>query len=546
MEAINAVMNGNATVGAYIAVGLIAYIALSVLTGLIFGFRRGFSKTLLRLVTIIAAAVVSLVAVIWLAQYVDLMFQGKTVEDLIILVWPEYETAADPALHDFIAAFDSVTAERVAMALLTIVALPIIFVVVFYVAKFLTLIIYGIFAGILGMMSKKKGFFSTLFGGLVGAVQGVLIAAVVLLPTAGFLGVADELRTGLTSEDKPEESVVLVEGFYEEYLDDVIKSEPIVWLRQFGGDMLFEKMTTVTVAEETVDMREETKSIAEIVVDSLPLIDEDLNWKHLEPHHKAALYAILADVDGNEYNASIIAGVLRGVCSAIGSKSIPLELEEPFNDFAIQLINVFATTDKDIVAEDLTTLLNIYFILGDADVLAAFDSESGAEMDVKELLIAQDDEGDTVIDNVIIELNLNPRTVPIVTSLTKFSLQLMLDAFPAEEALPEDVDIEVVYDSVKDGVNSLLPDVNNPDLSHTEKVENVAASLDETLKDNNIALDEEIVDYIAEEIITQFEGKDALTDEDINNALLAFYGAYADSLATGTTPPIDGVEGTEG
>ena len=530
MEAINAVINGNATVGAYIAVGLIAYIAISVLSGLLFGFKRGFSKTILRLVTIIAAAIASFVAVIWLAQYVDTLFQGKTLEDLIILVWPEYETAADPALHDFIAAFDSVTAERVAMALLTIVALPPIFVVVFYVAKFLTLIIYGIFAGILGMMSKKKGFFSTIFGGLIGAVQGVLIAAVVLLPTAGFLGVADDLRVGLTSEDKPEESVVLVEGFYEEYLDDVIKSEPIVWLRQFGGDMLFEKMTTVTVAEETVDMREETKSIAEIVVDSLPLIDEDLNWKNLEPHHKDALRAILADVDENEYNASIIAGVLRGVCSAIGSESIPLELDEPFNDFAIQLVNVFATTNEEIVAEDLATLLEIYFILGDSDVLAAFDAELGAELDVKELLIAEDEKGDTVIDNVISELNDNPRTVPIVTSLTKFSLQLMLDSFPAEETLPEDVDIEVVYDSVKDGVNSLLPDVNNPDLSHTEKVENVAASLDETLKDNNIALDEEIVDYIAEEIITQFAGKDELTDEDINNALLAFYGAYAESI----------------
>ena len=163
-------------------------------------------------------------------------------------------------------------------------------------------------------------------------------------------------------------------------------------------------------------------------------------------------------------------------------------------------------------------------------MLAAFDAELGAELDVKDLLIAEDDEGDTVIDNVISELNDNPRTVPIVTSLTKFSLQLMLDSFPAEETLPEDVDIEVVYDSVKDGVNSLLPDVNNPDLSHTEKVENVAASLDETLKDNNIALDEEIVDYIAEEIITQFAGKDELTDEDINNALLAFYGAYAESI----------------
>lgn len=538
MEAVNAVLNGNATIGSYIAVGLLAYIAISVLSGLIYGFKRGFSKTVIRLVTIAAAAVVSFVAVIWLAEYIDLFFHGRTLEELITLVWPDYETAADPALHDFIAAFDTETAERVVMALLTIIALPLLFVIVFYIAKFLSLIIYGIFAGILGLMSKEKGFFSTIFGGIIGAAQGVLIAAVVLLPTAGFLGVAEDMRAGLVTGDKPEESVALVESFYEEYLDDVIASEPIVLLRQFGGDMLFERMTTVMVADETVDMREETKSIAEIVVDSLPLVDEDLNWKHLDPHHQDALRAILADVEENKYNASIIAGVLRGVCSAIASESIPLELEEPFNDFAIQLVSVFATTNKDIVAEDLGTLLEIYFILGDADILAAFDTESGGGADPKEMLIVKDDAGNTVIDNVITELNTNPRTVPIVTSLTKFSLQLMIDSFPAvkdevgEDVIPEDVDIEVVYDNVKEGVNELLPDVNNPDLSKVEKVENVSSALDSTLKENNIALEEDVLDYIAEEIITRFEGKEELTDEDINNALLAFYGAYADSLNT--------------
>ena len=543
MTLINSVLGGTATIGGYIAFGLLVYAAISVILGLFFGFSRGFSKTLLRLITIVAAAVVSFLAVIWIAEFVDEFFRGKTLEELLAVVWPNFEAEADPALKDFINAFDPETVERIVMAILSLIAIPIIFVLVFYIVKFLTLIVYGIFAGILGLMSKEKGFFSTIFGGILGAVQGLLIAAVVLLPTAGFLGVAEDMRADLTSADKPEESVVIVEEFYETYLDELIASEPVMILRQFGGDMIFEKMTSVKVADEEVDMREEAKSIAEILVDSLPLVDEDLNWKHLEPHHQNALRAILADVDANPYNASIIAGMLRGVCSAIGSESIPLELEEPFNQFAIQLVNVFANTDKTIVAEDLTTLLEIYFILGDADVLAAFDSESGSELDPKDLLIEKDEEGNTVIDNVITELNTNPRTVPIVTSLTKFSLQLMLDAFPATEALPEDVDIEVVYDNVKTGVNELLTEVNNPDATPEEKTESVASSLDETLKENNIALEEEVVNNIAAEIVKNFEGKEELTDEDINNALLAFYGAYADSIASGEMPPIEGIEG---
>ena len=105
------------------------------------------------------------------------------------------------------------------------------------------------------------------------------------------------------------------------------------------------------------------------------------------------------------------------------------------------------------------------------------------------------------------------------------------------------MDIEVVYDNVKTGVNELLTEVNNPDATPEEKTESVASSLDETLKENNIALEEEVVNNIAAEIVKNFEGKEELTDEDINNALLAFYGAYADSIASGEMPPIEGIEG---
>ena len=45
------------TIGSYISLGILGFVALSALCALVFGFKRGFSKSLLRLITVAIAAV---------------------------------------------------------------------------------------------------------------------------------------------------------------------------------------------------------------------------------------------------------------------------------------------------------------------------------------------------------------------------------------------------------------------------------------------------------------------------------------------------------
>lgn len=531
----NAIFSGTATIGTYTALGIFAFIVISAISGLIFGLSRGFAKTLLRLITIAASAVASFALIIWVFDFVDGWFAGKTMTEVITGIWPDYTTVADEGVQKLISSFDAETAERVLMLVASLVVAPAVFVGVFYLLKALTIIVYGIFAGILGFMKKEKNVVSTLLGGVVGMAQGVLIAAVAMLPTAGFLGLVADLREPLTSADKPEETVAVVEEFYTAYLDDVINSQTVKLLRTCGGDLVFGWMSNVDVRDTTVDMREEAKSLAEIFVDGMPLAGE-FDWKHPSPAQKEALRAILSDVNADPYTASIVAGLLRGVSVAVCTEAFPIELEEPFHGFAMQFISTFTTSDKTNIATDLGTFLEVYFVLAEADVLLAFDTTAQSNLDPTDLLIATDENGNTVITNVINLLNDNPRTRPIVTALTKFSLQLMMDNFPATDALPEEVDIEEVYEDVKTSVSDLLTTVNNNDITPEEKKAEVVSSLDTTLKENNIALDEEIVDSIADHVIENFEGVEALSDEDINKALLQFYDAYASSQSSGEPP----------
>ncbi len=528
-------------IGSYISLGIYGFVLVSVLLGMLFGLKRGLFRTLVRIITIIAAALVTLLLILWIFNSIDGWFAGKTLPDLIRSVWAEYDTALDQGTRSLIESFDAVTAERIIMTVFALVVVPVIYIGVFYILKALSMILYAIFAGILGFVGKRKSLASRLLGALAGAVQGALVAAIVLLPVSGMCGMAQELREPLTAKDKPEASVAAVEGFYTSCLDGVISNPAIVAVRALGGDFVYGQMAMITVGGEPVDMREQAKSIAEIYVDAMPLTG--LDWKALTAENKNAMISILADVGDNEYTASIVAGLLRGVAKSFRNDALPIAIDEPFDDFAEEFISVFETSDEENITSDLRTFLNVYFILSDSRLLAKFESGgTGVTDDVKDLLIAKSDAGDTVIDSVINELQSNPRTAPIVTSLTKFSLKLMAEA--SGNTLPADVDIDRLYTDVKSGISNVLTDVNNPDLAPDEKKAAVKSTLNDALIESGVVtaeqpLDDEIMNSLAEHVITDFEGKDELTDEDINNAILAYYDAYAKQQSGGSDIPLE-------
>ena len=56
------------SIGAYISVALYAVVALFALSGLLFGFKRGFSKSVIRLFTVLLSAVGAVVAVVGISN----------------------------------------------------------------------------------------------------------------------------------------------------------------------------------------------------------------------------------------------------------------------------------------------------------------------------------------------------------------------------------------------------------------------------------------------------------------------------------------------
>ncbi len=555
----DAMAAGTATIGHYISIGIFAYVALSLVMGLFTGLSRGFGKTAIRILTILAAAVVTYVFILFAFKSIDDWFIGKTIDEAISSFIPDYRAGLDEKTLALIDSIDIATAERIIMLVFGLVVGPTIFIAGFYLVKAVLMIVYWILSAILGFSSRDKGFLSVIGGGLLGLVQGALIAYICLIPVTGFAGIAAELREPLTADDKPAETVELIDGVYTAYIDDALDNPVLAIVGEFGGDMLFTQMTTLAVEGENVDMQKEAKNLAEIAVDALPLANE-FKWDQLTDEHKAALLAILDDVGDDKYAASIVAGIFRSLAASIHADGLPIEIEEPFASFADEFVAIFDTETADNLKPDLKTFLEVYFILSDSGFLTEFtpDGES-TDVTAEELLITDNGDG-TVISRVINKLNTNPRTAPIVTSLAKFSLQLM--AQTAGNTLPEDVDITEVYEDVKTGMNGVLETVNDDNLTRDEKKDAVKETLDTTLKNVGIitedaGLSEEVMDTIADYAVDNFKDIEELTDQDINNAILAYYDAYAkgaplpdlDDVIGGETGGSDtegGSEGTEG
>lgn len=522
--------------GETISLAITVVAAIFVFSGLLFGLTRGMYKTAIRLITIIASAILAFFAASMISDYVHQLFIGQTVEGLVTQFWPDYMTTVPEAFRDIINSFDAVTVERLLTMVFTMLAIPLIFTLAFLALKLVTAIIYFILFAILRVGDEKSGV-SVLMGGLLGAVQGMIIAAIVLLPVSGLVTIAAESREPLISDKDPAVSEN-IEGVYEDYIDDIIANPVLSVIRTLGEDALFDSLTTVKIGEDEVHMSKEMTVFAEIVADGMPLTEPEFNWADLRDKDKKAMTAILSDVGEDDYTANLVAGILRGIANANGKGAINLGFEEPFSTFLNEFISIFLTSDKDNVDADLGTFLEVYFILNDYGVLEHFsmDGESGS---AAEDLLVQNKDGKTVINVVIDELSENPRTQPLVTSLTKFSLKLMAQS--AGNMLPDDVSTDEIYDAIKEGMeNNVLSSVNDPTIPEEEKKDAVKESLNNTLIDSGVItedtpLDDEIMDSIADHVMESFAGKETLTNDDINNAIFSYYNKYG--IPEGTTPP---------
>ena len=510
------------TIGSKISLGIFILIAVYALLGAYFGIQRGFSKSVIRLFTVGASAICSLLLVTGISRaIVNSATAGgseQTVEDLLNTYFHGLVESIPDVYKPILTEMDAQTATIFIMMLVAIILTPILFILFFYILKFATMFLYQLLSGLSGAISYGNSVASMIGGGVVGLLQGIGIAAIIIVPIGGMFNIAAEARDPLIGNtEEPNEYIAEA---YTNVIDDLADNPVFDLVEKFGGGVAYQTMITVEIYDETKDMGDECVGAIKVLSNLLPFADPGFNWKHPSDTYRQALVDTIEDIGDNELLASLISDVIRGVAKSAQNGSLEISLPGATKDLMDSALDMLSTCTSDTIQGDLDLVADIYFIMCDHSLFEALGS--GDAEQINHALTDKDPDGSNAAQALMNKLNEYDRSHPISEALYSMILDM---------ALGENEGSEEIFEEVKNGLNEILGNKKSDYDTEEEYKQALYEDLDKTLTDHNVNFDEDIkqgmVDYIADNY-GDHEGE--LSDEEIIDIFLSsYFGAHAGS-----------------
>ena len=514
----------------YVALGILGVFAWFILYHLLQGLRRGIFRQILHTGIMLLAAALAFFATKYLANYIFGMLETMTLEELLAQIG--LSGSLDGETMNLLGSIDMVTLEYILALPVGVIVAPVVFMALFAVLNILFRIVYLIVRGV-AHVSKANGGLQRLTGMLLGAVEGLIIVSILFLPFTAITGAADEMMSAVAGvEENADESgdetadadEVTTDGsemdldaIYEEYLKPIAAHPAFELTRAIGGELVLDGLATYELAGNKINTREEFGGIMGVLlVDGANLMKADFN--KLTEDDKTAMTNIVNYVDESDYMATIVAGVLNVMSDILKDQMADAGSAEGI-DFVTPMFSIFENITADEVGGVLSTFKDFYFLISDEGVLEAISS--GDNDTLAEMFTKTDAEGKTVLSKATAILNGNSRTVTLVTTLTKMTFAMMAESSEMGE------EIEQVYTDVKDKVNATVDKFASLD-TREEKVDTAKTDIAAALAENEIEIEAEIVDELAEELVSivEKEGFTEFGEAEFNEVMLKYYDAY--------------------
>ncbi len=492
--------------------------------GFLYGLWRGFSKSLTRFFIVIAVAVATFFIVPAISNALlsaDISSWGLEVEGVAVKNLQQFIVEflsnieqvnelmnASPTFTSFI---------QVVPQILLNIAL---FIVLFLLIKMLSMIIYWILSAILFPKKKMAGKNKHRFvGGIIGAVQGLFVAVVVLLPMFGIINLSTEAKTAINqSETQIAQMATTTDPSADQNTNDVIEviDEYSSALANNGiykvmngigiiklSNNIFDELTTVKV--QTPDSTKEYKLTTEAVEIS-------------------RLYPYISLVTESEFNIGNNEFINKIVLLVDTAKESPL-----LSDIVCEIVNEAATrwTDTNIPNRQDRVFLGIAAPdLQDSDLNNILDTELG------KLKNANKDTVHESLVGILKVAQLANTTKDIVTELgdglsniSSENLEELFDNIVSNDLVQSLVTEVLTEDKLKESFG-----LDQGTAEMVSGIVNDIASADpETIK-NEVEATKELFS-LSEKITTNQEGQINLTtpDENGNTPADTLVDAIADS-----------------
>ncbi len=493
-------------------------VGVAVFIEVVRGLKRGFTRSVVGLMTVVLSALI--------AAPLALLLSDKPAAAI-------YDRIADvlPMIEKNSTVFPSL--EPIVQAAVDAVLSLLMFVVLFLLVRLvLRIVVAALFRGRLGRVAtdasqtgrvkSPRSLFTPdyesadapwhrrherLLSAAAGALSGFLAALCILSPfvgTVSLLGYAyDEAKAMRVNFSKIASDDVI--AIVEPYLED----PAVRILSAFGGELIFDAVTTTELEEETLALRREVEALLALVRDFVAISKVLSKLDTATEEQLATISGLGAQIEESVTMRLIAADFLNGAAEnwlegkRFFSISRPKcgDIIDPILDEALV---VCRESDKDCVARDITTILNIYVIAAESGLLSNPDQET--------LLDALDENG--VLDRIYAELKKNPCMAHLADRLTVTAMQLMMKAIDWSGIHSED------YREMLGGLSEAISDIGGTEgMTFEEQVGALTEYTVEMGEEYGIQIPESMAEMAASTMLGQLGSLEELTPEDLEKFL---------------------------
>ena len=528
------------TFSSFAAIAVVVFLGFA-LWGAFQGFRRSIFRQVIHVgVTFITAVIAfSLTAGACeaiLQSFIDLTpaeFVATLEQSLL-----ENGIVLTEEVKSVLSTFDMATIGYALALIINTIAAPAVFAVLFGIAGLVGKIVTSILCF---FVPKGQTLTYKILGVVGGVLEGALIAGVVLLPLVGWVNIAggavDVIRENAPADD---EAAVEIVEFYDDIVLPLEKHAIFQMVGGLGGNAALEKLATIDVDGQKKDLRDEFNVVVKLGYDISKLSETD--FLALTEGDKSIIDGIVNECDSSIIVSRITCGVVNGIADAISGGVIPVQVTDTYYNILMEAVAILGSekTNPATLGQNLTTFKNVYYTLSDNGVLAVFKKgENGAvatEGDITAALTNKDENGDTVLNKVINELDKNENTRSLIPLVGKLAMAALYDSLGIPEGSEE------AYEQVKETIQEVLTvDTSDPNAketieeSLTETLESIGITVSNNGEEGTISSEaiEVMAEYVMEkqdEIKEKLEQENIdvenISDADILNVILSYYTSF--------------------
>lgn len=485
----------------FLILGITIFIlAVNVLVGM----RRGFWRGLLRLATLLIALLGAFLLAGPIAGSV-----AEYVEPVVLEM-----LASNPDAAGFLA--DNPTVADSAIVLARMLVTPFIFLLCYVVLKVVTWVLYLILRVVLRVKKGKIPPLRWAGGAAMGFAAGLIGVLVFITPVLGYTTLISRTVEEAESFSGAAESLSLNE-YNEQYIKPASQAPVAKQLYSGIGSKMFGTLTTVEWDGKDAKLENEWFAVIGVVDHAATLGKRPVAEYGAE--ESVAVHGMAAGVGESRLLSGIGGGAVNGIANSwLDGKEFmgvakPATGDESVDVVLGGLLKVLATTNPEIIGEDLEMFADLFDLFIKYELFAKIDANGSTDALVTHLATSG------FLDEARAMLTANPRLEPVTTAISDVGMRMLVRHLGDPAKYLEE------HGELMNRMSGVLKDSVNEDGSMDMPA--LTQNLNTVFAENNVSVPDSATDIIAQGLADEFTSDElsTLSVEEITNRMIARFGS---------------------